>query len=92
MDIITFNETASRYEQAVNGHTVFANIRQEGAALVITHVEAPPALRGSGAAGKFMQALMEKLHDDGVKQVVPACGYAAAWLARHPEFAAMVKK
>ena len=42
-----------------NPHPVWAEYAVRGHARVILHVEAHPALRGSGAAGRFMQALAE---------------------------------
>lgn len=51
---------------------------------VLTHVEADPRLRGSGAAGAFMAALVEHLRAAGLK-AQPVCGYAVAWFKRHPE-------
>ncbi|MGH6956036.1 MAG: GNAT family N-acetyltransferase [Caulobacteraceae bacterium] len=66
------------------GHTVFADYRRDGGRLVIDHVEAPDALRGTGAAGRFMEALVEQAKAEGV-EIVPICSYAAAWLARHPQ-------
>lgn len=78
-----FNAALSRYEQLVNGHPVFAAVKHEGSTLHILHVEAAPELRGTGAAGAFMQALMEQVKAEGVSQIVPVCGYAAAWMKRH---------
>lgn len=81
----TFNEDEQRYEMAVDEHIVYANIRHIDDVVYIDHVFAPPALRGKGAAGKFMTALMERLRADGLK-AKPICGYAASWLRRHSEF------
>ena len=39
------------------------------------------ALRGSGAAGRFMEALAVHARTHGLK-IVPLCGYANAWLRR----------
>jgi predicted GNAT family acetyltransferase len=72
-------DTGSRYELDVDGQTVFANYRRSGDVLTILHVEAPVALRGKGAAGKFMTALGEEAKKNGWS-IVPVCGYAAAWL------------
>lgn len=66
--------------------TVFADYAVQGDTRVILHVEADPALRGSGAAGKFMQALGEHARAEKLK-LAPRCSYAVAWLKRHPEFA-----
>lgn len=66
-------------------HTVFADYSIEGQTRAILHVEADPDLRGTGAAGRFMQALAEHARAEGLK-LTPRCSYAVAWLERHPEF------
>lgn len=65
--------------------TVFADYAVQGTTRVILHVEADPALRGTGAAGSFMQALAEHARAEGLK-LAPRYSYAVAWLKRHPEF------
>lgn len=65
--------------------TVFADYAAQGNMRVILHVEADPALRGTGAAGQFMQALVGHARAEGLK-LVPRCGYAVAWFKRHPAF------
>ena len=82
---LTHNAEQSRYEIIENGHTVYADYSRAGNVLSIKYVYAPPELRGTGAAGRFMQHLMdlaraEKLH------VIPICGYAATWIQRHPNY------
>ncbi|WP_341705096.1 GNAT family N-acetyltransferase [Ferrovibrio sp.] len=86
MSAVTDNATRSRYELDVDGQTVFANYRRQDGVLVITHVEAPVALRGSGAAGRLMQGLMQIVRDEGLK-VRPLCSYAAAWMKRNRDSA-----
>jgi hypothetical protein len=78
------NAAARRLEMDEGGQTVFAEYRRAGGRLIIEHVEAPAALRGTGAAGRFMEALAADARADGEK-IVPLCGYAAAWLQRHPD-------
>lgn len=79
------NVEKSRFELVEEGHTAWADYRRQDGKLVIPHVEAPMALRGTGAAGRLMQGVMEKARADGMK-VVPLCGYASAWIRRHKEF------
>lgn len=79
-----------RFEQGfvdANGEmrTVFADYAVQGDTRVILHVESDPALRGTGAAGRFMQALAEHARTEGLK-LTPRCSYAVVWLKRHPEF------
>jgi predicted GNAT family acetyltransferase len=73
-----------RFEMVEAGQIVFADYRRHGARLIIDHVEAPVALRGTGAAGRFMEGLVEEARRQGVK-LVPLCSYAALWLQRRPE-------
>lgn len=79
------NRPGGRFEYRLDGGTAFANYRREGQTLFIDYVEAPPQLRGTGAAGRLMAQVMETARREKLK-VVPLCGYAAAWLSRHPEY------
>ena len=81
------DEAAGRLEMEEDGLVVFADYRRAPGRLIIDHVEAPMALRGTGAAGRFMAALAAQARAEGVK-LVPLCPYAAHWLERHPAEAA----
>lgn len=72
-----------RLEMVEEGQVVFADYRRDGRRVFIDHVEAPVALRGTGAAGRFMEALTGWARGQGVR-LTPICGYAATWLRRHP--------
>ena len=52
MDQVRDNTAASQYELDIDGETVFARYRKAAGVLTILWVEAPPALRGSGAASR----------------------------------------
>lgn len=79
------NPTRQRLELEEQGQLAFATYRRQGDVLYIPHVEAAPALRGTGAAGRLMQGVMEFARAERVR-VVPICGYASSWLRRHREF------
>jgi uncharacterized protein len=89
MDQLRDNTAASRYELDIDGETVFATYRKSGDTLTILWVEAPPALRGSGAAGRLMKLLGQEAAANKWS-IVPVCGYAAAWLRRSREFRGLV--
>jgi len=76
------DEANSRYERDEQGLTSWADYRLTGERLYITHVESPPSLRGTGAAGRLMAAVAEDVRARGLK-ITPICGYAAAWLRRN---------
>lgn len=78
-------QAAGRLEMDEAGLVVFARYRRRDGRLIIDHVEAPPALRGSGASGRFMERLARLARARGEK-IVPICGYADAWLRRSAEY------
>lgn len=87
-DAFSHNPAKSRYELEVDGRIAFADYQRSGSRLVIPHVEADPALRGTGAAGRLMGKVAETARSEGMK-IVPLCGYASAWLRRNdPELIA----
>ena len=78
------NVGARRFELTEPGGVAFAEYRREGERLVIPHVEAAPALRGTGAAGRLMDGVLAVARAEGLK-VTPLCSYAAAYIRRHRE-------
>jgi len=77
---------AGRLEFEEAGHLVFARYTRVGERLIIEHVEADPALRGTGASGRFMEALVAEVRRRCLT-ITPVCGWAALWLKRHPQYA-----
>jgi predicted GNAT family acetyltransferase len=89
MNAVVDNPGKGRFELEEQGLVAFADYRLEGGRLVIPHVEAPPALRGTGTAGRLMTGLLEEARSRGLK-VVPLCPYADAFIRRHPEYQDLV--
>jgi hypothetical protein len=83
--VFSNNSDRQRFEWAENGAVVFGDYRGPPDRLAITYVEAPMALRGTGAAGRFMEALADHARRNDVK-LVPICGYAVAWFRRHRDW------
>jgi predicted GNAT family acetyltransferase len=79
------NVAACRFELDVNGQVVVADYEREGSDLVIRYVEAPPPLRGTGAADRLMRGIAELARREG-RKIIPLCGYARVWLRRHKEY------
>ena len=83
-DQVVDNAAERRFELHVDGQVAFADYRREGGRLVIPYVEAPPALRGTGAAGRLMEGVLACARSEGLK-VTPLCSYAAAYMRRHKQ-------
>ena len=75
-------DTGRRFELAEQGAVAFADYRVQDGRLVIPHVEAAHALRGTGAAGRLMEGVVDAARQRGLK-IVPHCSYADAWMRRH---------
>lgn len=84
-EIFKDNVEEGRFEYHIGDLMAYATYSLNGAVLSIHYVEAPPALRGTGAAGNLMQKIMETARARQYK-VIPICSYAAAWIRRNAEF------
>ena len=80
-DIFSDNTASNRFELKVGDAAAHADYRREGGKLYIDFVEAPAALRGTGAAGRLMEQIVSVARRENL-EIVPICGYAAAWLKK----------
>jgi predicted GNAT family acetyltransferase len=83
------NPAQSRFELDIEGATAFANYRLTPRAVIITHTETPPALRGRGIASELVAGALTIIRRDG-RKVIAGCSFVADYLRRHPEFADLV--
>jgi predicted GNAT family acetyltransferase len=91
MSELVDNKQASRFELHIDGMIVFADYRRQGQTLILDWVEAPPALRGTGAAHRLMRGITERARAENW-EIVPICGYAASWLRQNADRAARVAR
>jgi len=84
------NTAAHRFELEEGGLTAVAEYHTRDMTLYIDYVESPPALRGTGTAGRLMEGVMQAARERDYK-VIPVCGYAVAWIKRHPDYHALLK-
>jgi uncharacterized protein len=84
------NKAQRRFELDVGGAVAFANYRLTPSAVIITHTETPPALRGRGVASQLVEGALGLIRSDG-RKVIAGCSFVADYLGKHPEHAAMVE-
>ena len=89
--MIEDNSALHRFELTENGKIVFADYRREGDVFTLPHVEADPALRGTGAAAQQMEGIAALARERGYR-IIPTCSYARAWFKRHPAAGDVVEK
>lgn len=89
---IRHREDASRFEAALDGARGVLHYQRSGsgaaASLVIPAVVVDPAIAGRGVAGALTRAALDWARSEGLR-VEPVCPYVAAWMQRHPEYAAL---
>ena len=79
------NKEQNRFELDVEGQIAFANYRLTPQAVITTHTETPPALRGRGIGSDLVKGALELIRSDG-RKVVAGCSFVADYLRRHPEY------
>jgi predicted GNAT family acetyltransferase len=80
------NRQDQRFELTENGLLVYADYVVKDGKYLLSHIEADPPLRGTGAAGRLMQQIV--VHARANKLTLePRCSYARIWFARHPDAA-----
>lgn len=89
MAAVRDNRDRRRFELDLGDELAFANYRLTPSAVIITHTETPPALRGRGIGSELVRGALELIRADG-RKVIAGCGFVATYLREHPEFADLV--
>lgn len=90
MNVEVMHDAAEhRFRAVVDGVTCILEYRLHDAVMTITHTGVPEEVGGRGIAGALVQAAFDTARREDLR-VVPACSYAAAWVARHPAYADIV--
>ena len=81
------NTNRHRFELLDGEHVLgFADYTYNAEKLVITHTEVDPPLKGKGIGSQLAAKILDSLRAKG-QRVVPACGFIASYIERHPEYA-----
>lgn len=88
---IVRNEAASRFQTLVDGALCVLEYQLRDGVMTITHTGVPAAVGGRGIAAALTVAAFDTARREGWR-VVPACSYAAAWVARHPQYADLLAR
>ena len=86
------NDGDQRYEAWVDGVLAgFADYQVTDVLIVFTHTEVDPAFEGRGVGGALARGALDEVAQDDSLRVVPRCPFIKAWIARHPDYAALVR-
>jgi uncharacterized protein len=72
---------ARRFSTEVEGLRAVLDYRLSDDVMTITHTGVPAKIGGRGIAGELVQAALDTARVEGWR-VVPACSYAAAYIAK----------
>ncbi len=67
----------------------FISYRARPGVVVLVHTEVDPAFEGHGIGGHLAAFALDDIAARGL-QVEPVCPFVAAYIERHPEYAALV--
>ncbi|HEX4893127.1 MAG TPA: GNAT family N-acetyltransferase [Hyphomicrobiaceae bacterium] len=88
MSTVVDNKERERFEMTVEGGVAFVSYRRAPGVITLYHAEVPPELEGRGLGSQLAKATLDAIRAEGLK-VVPRCSFIAAFMRRHPEYAAM---
>jgi len=84
------NTQRHRFELDADGHVAFSNYRREGGTLTVLHTEVPKELGGKGIGSALARGLLDIARAEKLK-VVPLCPFVAGYIAKHPEYADLLR-
>jgi predicted GNAT family acetyltransferase len=88
---IVDNPGEQRFEARVDGRVAFAQYIRRPGEITFTHTEVPEELQGHGLANALARTALDAARGEGLA-VVPRCPFIASYIARHPEYQALVKR
>jgi len=84
MTTISHDLGEHRFSTEVDGNRAQLDYTLAGEVMTITHTRVPPEIRGRGVAAELMNAALGAARSAGWS-VNPACSYAVAYMAKHPQ-------
>jgi predicted GNAT family acetyltransferase len=84
------NTERDRFELDADGHIAFSNYKRDGGTITILHTEVPKELNGKGIGSALVRGLLDRVRAQGLK-VVALCPFVAGYIAKHPEYADLLR-
>src|SRR5690242_6761270 len=84
------NETSSRFEAQVTGHTAFIEYRRSAKGITFLHTYVPPSLEGYGVGGQIARAGLEFARSAGLRIAV-VCPFVESYIRCHSEYNDLVE-
>ena len=85
---VTDNRGEHRFELPTSAGPAIAAYRLDGDTITFTHTAVPEEAEGHGVASRLIAVALADVRERGLK-VVPQCAFVRAYLAKHPDAAAL---
>lgn len=82
---VTHLPERQRFETIVDGYTGSVKYRLDEDSLDVMHTNVPVPIEGRGVAAALVKSAYDYARENNLK-CEASCGYAVAWLRRHPEY------
>lgn len=90
---VLHDQRMNRYELLVDGESAGEiDYQERDGTIVLTHTEIDPAQRGSGLGGELVRGALNLIRAESDARVVASCEFAAAWIAKHPEYQDLLER
>jgi hypothetical protein len=89
-----FEHDAAAHRFALTSGTAVAVLdyrEHDSRTLECYHTFVPPPMRGRGVASRLVEQALRYALEHGIS-VIPTCPFVAAFIRRHPEFAAVLRR
>lgn len=88
--LVEDNPALRRFEVLVDDSLAgFATYEQRPAAIVLIHTEIDPRFADLGIGSALARGTLDQVRERG-ERVIVECAFIAAYIERHPEYAAML--
>jgi predicted GNAT family acetyltransferase len=89
-DTVRDNAESHRFELDADGHVAFSNYKRDGSTITVLHTEVPSALNGRGIGSALVRGLLDIARAQRLT-VKPLCPFVAGYIAKHPEYADLLR-
>jgi predicted GNAT family acetyltransferase len=90
MSEIVNNKPEHRFELAADGHIAATYYEVADGVITFDHTEVPPELGGKGIGSKLVKGALDQVRADDL-QVIANCEFVKGYIAKHPEYADLLK-
>lgn len=87
---IRLNEAAHRFELAVDGQLAVAEFIRSPGEITYFHTLVPPELEGRGIGSALAKYILDYAQRQQLR-VHPTCSFVRAYIARHPQYQALLE-